>query len=98
MKITFSIVLNIKTTTGFEPFGRFMLGNDRDFAYRLFGQLQGSEILSEKDILHIDLMETTDGLPLNIRVLNCTLHELTSNCRTITKEVFKHINLEDIQL
>ena len=96
MKTTFYIVLNMKTTDGYESYGRFFIGNDRDFAHRLFAMLQGSEQVNEKDVLHLDLMETTNDLPLNVRVLNCTLDELTLNCRIITKEMFKLLNLEEV--
>jgi hypothetical protein len=96
MKTTFYIVLNMKTAAGFEGYGRFFIGNDRDAAYGLYAKLKGSEILREEDVLHLDLMEMTEGLPLNIRVISCTLAELTSNCRTITTEVFKFLNFEEM--
>lgn len=97
MKNTFYIVLNMKTTSGFDEYGRFCIGNDRDFAYDLFAQLQGSQTLREEDVLHLDLRETTAGLPFNIRVINCTLAELGENCKVITREIFKRMNLEEMR-
>lgn len=94
MDTTFYIVLNIKTAGGFESYGRFFIGNDRDAANTLFSMLKGTDTISEKDVLHMDLMETRNGLPVNIRVINCSLEELTANCRTISKEVFRLVNLE----
>jgi hypothetical protein len=81
----------------FEAFGKFFIGNDRDLAHQLFSGLEGSESVQESDILHLDLMETVDGLPVNMKVINCTLDQLANNCRIITKEIFKAKNLEEME-
>jgi hypothetical protein len=94
MKNTFYVDLNMKTADSFENYGRFFIGNDPDFAHTLFAGLKGSEVIGEEDVLHIDLVELQEGLPVNIRVINCTLEELTENCRIITKEIFRLLNLE----
>jgi hypothetical protein len=91
---TFYIVLNIRTANGFESFGEFILGNSRDAAYSIFQKLKGSKKINEKTILHLDFMETKKGLPLNIGVISCSLEELAENCKIITKETFKLLNLE----
>jgi hypothetical protein len=96
MKPKFYIVLNLKTAGGFESYARFFIGTDPGSAYSLFAKLEGNQNVHEDDILHMDLIETMDGLPLNIRVINCTLDELTANCRAITKEVFKILNMEEM--
>jgi len=96
MKTTFYIVLNMKRSDGFEAYGRFFIGNDHTAANLLFSELQGSSIISDEDILHMDLMETVDGLPVNMKVINCRLDELTANCRIVTKHVFKLLNLEEM--
>ena len=95
MKTTFYIVINIKTIDGFQSFGRFFIGNNREAAYALFSQLKGNAEFSEQDILHLDLMETRDNLPISINVMSCTLDQLSANCKIITKEVFKLLNLEE---
>jgi hypothetical protein len=41
----------------------------------------------------MELMETVNDLPLNIKMISCSLDELTENCRLITKETFNIINL-----
>jgi hypothetical protein len=94
MQTTFYILLNIKTLHGFECFGRFNIGNNRQAAYNLFQKLNGSHTIDERSILCMELMETVDDLPLNIKMISCTLDELTENCRLITKETFNIINLE----
>jgi hypothetical protein len=96
MKTTFYIVLNMKTAGGFESYGRFFIGNDRDFAYSLFSSLKGTEAVRETDVLHMDLVETIDDLPVNVKVINCTLDELSVNCRIISKEVFRLLNLDEM--
>jgi hypothetical protein len=95
MKSTFYVDLNMKTADNFENYGRFFIGNDPDFAYTLFSGLKGSKVITEEDILHIGLVELQEGLPVNISVINCTLEELTENCRIISKEMFKLLNLEN---
>jgi hypothetical protein len=84
----------MRTLAGFQPYGRFELGDDRTFAYDLFSMLRGRTSVRQEDILHIDLMELKDGLPVNIRVISCTADEMAANCKIITKELFRRINLD----
>ena len=93
---TFDIVLNLRTSDGYESFGKFFLGDNRKFANHIFSQLNGRKNVSEKSILQLDLVETTNGLPLNVQMISCSLEELAENCRIITKETFKRINLKEI--
>jgi hypothetical protein len=97
MKSAFYVVLNIKKGETFEAFGKFFIGHDRDFAYQLFSRLEGNESVRESDILHMDLVETVDGLPVNMKVINCKLEQLAMNCRILTKEIFKARNLEELE-
>ena len=92
----FYIVLNIKTADGFESYGKFFIGNDRKTANSIFQKLKGSKKVSEKSILTLDLTETSHGLPLNMQLISCTLEELAENCKTITKETFKFLNLKEM--
>jgi hypothetical protein len=94
MRTNFYVVLRLRTINGFESYGSFNLGNDREFAYGLFHQMKGREFLNETDVLHMDLMETKDGLPVNLLVISCTAEELAANVKCITREMFKLLNLE----
>ena len=96
METTFYIVLNITTAKGFESFGKFFLGNNKEVAYNIFRQLKGNENVNEKSILQLDFMETIQGLPVNLQMISCTLEELAENSKIITKEIFKILNLEEI--
>ncbi|HLF45929.1 MAG TPA: hypothetical protein VI548_05870 [Chitinophagaceae bacterium] len=96
-KTVFYIVLNLKTSKGFESFGKFYIGNNRKTANSIFKSLAGNKDVNEKDILLMELMETVDGLPLNIRAITCSLAELAENCKIITKEIFKFFNLNVIK-
>jgi hypothetical protein len=96
MPTVFYIVLNLRTSTGFESFGKFCLGNDRNTAQSIFLKLKGDRKVNDKSILHLDLIETRHELPVNIQMISCSLEELAENCRTITKEMFRHMNLEEI--
>ena len=93
METTFYIILNIKTATGFERYGRFSVGNDPFIADALFHKLTGSESSGEDCPLHLDFMETRNGLPVSLRVLSCNLQQLAENIKIITREKFKALNL-----
>ena len=93
---TFNIRLNIKTCNGFECFGKFFLGNKREFATAIFDQLKGTKDLDFKNILQLDLVESINGLPASIQVISCSLEELAENCKLITKETFRAINMKEI--
>jgi hypothetical protein len=94
MTTQYYIVLNVKTSKGPESFGRFFIGNSRERAYDVFKQMKGAEA-DEKNILYLDFMETVDGLPVNLKMITCTLNQLSENCKIVTKEVFKLFSLEE---
>lgn len=83
-------MLNLKTGKGFETFGQFQIGNDRDCANRIFDKLQGKREVNDKNILQLDLVEKRNGLPVNVQLITCTLEELAENCKIITRELFKY--------
>jgi len=95
MKTQFYILLSLATPRGFENYGHYDFGHDRDAADKLFGQLQGSEALTPKAKLHIDLMETVNNLPVRIKTICCTLDQLAENSKLIAREIFRQKNLED---
>ena len=94
MTTQFYIVLYVKTNKGPESFGRFFIGNNRERAYDIFKQMKGTGA-DEKNVLYLDFMETIDGLPINLKIITCTMNQLAENCKIITKEVFKLFNLEE---
>ncbi len=96
METQFYILLSLKTPQGFINYGQYFLGNDRDAANSLFSQLKGSKDLTNKAILHIDLMETVNELPVKIKSIGCTLDELAINCRLIARDIFRLKNLEEM--
>ena len=98
MTTAFFIEFNMKTAAGFERFACFDLGRDREFALRLFSTLAGHAPMGDDGVLHIDLVEKRQGLPVNILVLNCSVAELSNNVKIITRELFKRINLEDMPI
>ena len=98
MERKFYIELNMKTVDGFVRFGCFELGNDRPFAIRLFGGLAGRPAEDETAVLHMDLVEKQEGLPMNMQVICCTVEELGKNMKYLTRELFKKLNLDDTPL
>lgn len=93
METQFNIEFRLKTDNGWERFAKFYIGNDRKRALAIFKRLEGMEV-NEKNVLHIDFIETVQGLPVNLKVLTCNLDQLAENCKCITKELFKLKNLE----
>lgn len=92
----FYIILNLKTTTGYEPVGKFFVGNHSEHAQRLFDKLQGTTAVNEQTMLTLELMETREGLPYNLNILGCTLPQLGENCKMITRETFALMNLKPL--
>ena len=95
MENAFCIKLTIKTGSGHETFGEFFLGGNKKIAENIFSQLKGDREVDDRNILQLDLMESRNGLPVNIRMMTCDLDELQDNCRIITKEMFRVFNLEE---
>jgi hypothetical protein len=96
METQFYILLSLKTGKGFIDYGQYFFGNDREAAYDLFEQMKGSETLTDTALLHIDLMETADQLPIKIKTICCTLDELGANCKIISREIFRLKNMEEM--
>jgi hypothetical protein len=94
METTFSIEFSLKTRDGLESFATFSVGNKREKAYAIFNQLKGEPDFTEKDILFVGLIETAVGLPVNLKMISCTLNQVAKNCRTITREIFKLKNIQ----
>ena len=90
----FYIRINIKTTDGFDSIGQFYAGDKKSFAYTLFENLKGSTDVSEQSLLSMELVETRQSIPFNLKIKNCSLDELADNCKRITIETFKQKNLE----
>ena len=92
----FHINVNIKTADGFENYGKFFIGRNRNAAEKVFSKFYGTKKVNSKSILTMEFVETNRNLPLNIDVISCTLEELTKNIQIITKEVFKLLNLKEV--
>jgi len=88
------IQLNLKSVDGFETFGCFDLGSDRGFSVRLFAGLEGRPADEDTGVLHMDLVEKRNGLPVNVQVIACTMEELGRNMKYLARELFKKINLD----
>ncbi len=96
METQFYILLSLKTPQGFIDYGQYFFSNNRQAADGLFGQLKGDENIKDTCLLHIDLMETVNELPVRIKTIGCTLEELGVNCKLIAREIFRLQNLENM--
>lgn len=82
---------------GFEVYGEYSIGNDREAAHELFNSLKGDEMINDHALLHIDLIETASSLPGKVRTKCCLLDELAFNIKLITREVFRQKNLKNYE-
>jgi hypothetical protein len=89
MKSEFNILISFRTPDGFKNCGQYFLGKDRPLAEDIFKGLTGREDPDDKAVLHLDLVETSDGLPVRVKTICCRLSELCSNCQHITRELFR---------
>ena len=96
METQFYVLLSLQTAKGFTDYGQFFLGNDREAARELFGTLKGRDPKNADCILHIDLLESVDGLPEKIKSICCSLDELGENTKLITRAMFRLKNLEEL--
>ena len=96
METQFYILLSLQTPRGFVDYGQYFFGDDREAAYGLFAQLKGKTEIKDSCLLHIDLMETRNGLPVKIKTICCTLEDLGANCKLIAREIFRLKNLEEL--
>lgn len=93
METLFQLSLHIKTPSGFETYGTFDLGHDREQALAIFGQLKGTPDIAPHSVLYMDLYELQKGIPLPIEIRHCTLDDIAYNVRVITRDVFKNLSL-----
>ena len=96
MNTKFYILFSIRTKTGHESFAQFFIGNNRTKAETIFRSLKGTSDVDEGNMLFLDFMETKDDLPVNLKLITCTLNQLAENCKLITREFFKMNNLEEV--
>ncbi|WP_127131254.1 hypothetical protein [Pseudoflavitalea rhizosphaerae] len=94
MEKNFYIMIHLKVKGELQIIGRFSIGNNQSKAYTLFKKLKGNSAADGTEVLFMELTETLSGLPVNINMIACTLDELSANCRTITKEIFKWNNMD----
>jgi hypothetical protein len=89
MKTEFDILISFRTPNGFKVCGQYALGDDRQFAESVFDALTGRDDPDNKGPLHLDLLETTEGLPVGVKTISCKVHELSANCSYIIRELFR---------
>jgi hypothetical protein len=94
MKATFSIDISFTTPQGIESFASFFLGTDRQQASGIFSLLKGKAEISEKDVLFMTFIEADGGLPMNLKIIGCTLDQVAENSRIISREMFKLKNID----
>lgn len=94
METKLEISLNMKRCKGIETYGCFDIGGDLNFALELFDSLEGSKQVSPESVMTVDLVKREHGIPYPLALKHCTLEQLGTNVKHITKELFKRVNLE----
>jgi len=95
MENLFYITFSIKTITGIDSYATYNLGDNEEKAMAVFKLLKGSPELSSQSVLTMDFTVMNDGIPLPIKMLECTFDDIMYNTRIITREIFKNLNLEE---
>lgn len=84
----------MKTCKGIATYGCFTLGNDQQLARTLYNSLEGDQQVSANSVITIDLIKREHGIPFPLDLRHCSYEQLAVNVQLITKELFKHLNLE----
>ena len=87
------IELGLKTPDGPETIARFFAGDDCNSARAIFCELQGNRNINDANVIFLSLVETRNGLPVDLDMIGCTLDQLGENCEIITRELFKIYSL-----
>ena len=87
------IELGFKTPHGPEIAARFFAGSNCKRAHAIFSKLQGNRNISDINVMFLSFVETSDGLPVDLDMIGCTLDQLGENCKVITNELFKIYSL-----
>ena len=93
MNTRYYIQLTLRTPNGPEVYGKFFLGDNRSNAENIFRKLQGTDRVDDRNMMYLDFMGTSHGLPVALDMITCTLDQLGENCKLISKELFKLYSL-----
>lgn len=94
MKSFFFINIKMKVLDGTIDYSKFFVGDDKEFASNLYNNLNGHLDPEFQYVLHVELIENSEDNMIIMQRKGCSLEELTENCRLITRETFKFLNLE----
>jgi len=95
MDTLYHITVNIQTPSGMLEIGKFFLGEDSVFSQATFDDLEGNTDYVKYPAIRLDLISITAGaLPVCLNSIGCDLEQYGNNCRTLTREVFRHFMFE----
>lgn len=92
--MSYEITLNMRTLQGIETYGCFSVGYDEEFARGIYSSLEGSDDVSPGSVITIDLLRRENGIPFPLALRHCNYDQLAKNVQLITRELFKHLNLD----
>ena len=93
MDTQYFIEIGLQTSNGPETIARFFAGESCKRAGAIFRKLQGNRDIDDRNIIFLSFVETSNGIPVNLDMIACTLGQLGENCKIITTELFKIYSL-----
>lgn len=84
------LLLRIITPGGEKILGKFFLGESKEAAYAVYAELQGTETIDRHHFIFFDFIESSDSLPLDLKLLGCNLEQAAANVKTIVKNLFSN--------
>ncbi len=82
------LVLRMTVPGGEKVLGKFFLGESAETALEVYRQLQGTENIEPHHILFFDFIKSCNGLPLDLKLIGCSLEEASANVKIIVKNLF----------
>lgn len=95
MEARYEIVLQIKHVNQLVPYGTFQLGYDKCFAVNLFISLRGSPNRRADSVINAALVKRVQDKIEVLANIHCSYLQLGDNMKTITRELFKQLNLNE---
>jgi len=89
MNIEYHLIFCLKIPYGLQNLATFNLGHHKGRAAAIFQRLKSSDAESARSILQMEFAEIKDGIPFPIEILHCTIDDIASNARVITRDLYK---------
>lgn len=83
------VSFSMKTPYGNQNFATFFIGYHQGMAESIFNKLKSNDPDSPRSILQMDFLSMTKEKTECLATLYCTIDDISSNSRIITRELYK---------